>query len=68
MKYLTTSTMPFVWDDPSSPDEVGQLSVDLGNGAVRGRNADNIKVPMTGCLVTANFDLSSVKRYSTRLK
>ncbi|XP_053389689.1 uncharacterized protein LOC128552671, partial [Mercenaria mercenaria] len=59
--------MPFIWDDPTNPEEVGQLAVDLGNGAVRGKLTEMPQVPLTGCLVTANFDLTSVARYSSRL-
>ena len=54
--------MPFIWDDPSDPDEVGQLAVELGNGAVRGKATEKPQLPTTGCLVTANFDLSAVTR------
>ncbi|WAR28449.1 hypothetical protein MAR_014153 [Mya arenaria] len=67
MGWFTSSTMPFVWDDPSVPDEVGQLSVDLGNGAVRGKATEAPQVPATACLVTANFDMATVSRYYTRL-
>lgn len=62
MQWISTSTMPFVWDDPTNPDDVGQLSVDLGNGAVRGKITELPQTPLTGCLVTANFDLASVAR------
>ena len=55
--------MPFVWDDPSDPEEVGQLAVELGNGAVRGKSTEKPQLPTTGCMVTANFDLSAVTRY-----
>ncbi|XP_055999024.1 uncharacterized protein LOC130047675 [Ostrea edulis] len=65
--WLTTSSLPFVWDDPTSSEEVAQLAIDLGNGAVRGRVNEDTKKPLTGCLVTANFDLSAAYKYFSRL-
>ncbi|CAG2235071.1 unnamed protein product [Mytilus edulis] len=68
---VTGSTLPFVWDDPTSPNDVVQLAVDLGNGASRGagppktkRGKDN--PPTTGCIVTANFSLCNIDRAGTR--
>lgn len=55
--------MPFIWDDPSTPEDVAQLAVDLGGRAVRGKSTEEPKPPQTGCLVTANFDLSHLLRY-----
>ena len=37
--WLTTSRPPFVWDDPTSSDEVSQLVIDIGNGAVSNINS-----------------------------
>jgi hypothetical protein len=54
--------MPFVLNDPTNPEEVGQSAVDLGNGAVRGKLTEMPQVPLNGCLLTANFDLTSVSR------
>ncbi|XP_061190558.1 uncharacterized protein LOC133198484 [Saccostrea echinata] len=65
--WLTSSSLPFVWDDPTSTDEVSQLAIDLGNGAVRGKANDETRKPLTGCLVTANFDLSAAYKYFSRL-
>eukprot|EP00105_Crassostrea_gigas_P036528 XP_019920676.1 PREDICTED: uncharacterized protein LOC105322964 [Crassostrea gigas] len=66
-QWITTSSVPFVWDDPTTSEEVAQLAVDLGNGAVRGKATEDPKTPLTGCLVTANFDLSCLLKYFSRL-
>ena len=55
-KQFALSSLPFVWDDPTSPTEVQQVAVDLGNGALRGRSG-SLGTPRTACLVTANFDM-----------
>ncbi|XP_062595941.1 uncharacterized protein LOC134257326 [Saccostrea cucullata] len=60
-------SLPFVWDDPTSTDELSQLAIDLSNGAVRGKANDEARKPLTGCLVTANFDLSAAFKYLSRL-
>ena len=49
------STLPFVWDDPTLIAHVKQITVDLGNGAIKGKDGV-ITFPRTACLVTANFD------------
>ena len=57
-------TLPFVWDAPSSEAEVKQITIDLSVGAIRGNwkslntKDDCTKPRHTGCIVTANFDLS----------
>ncbi|MES9879311.1 MAG: hypothetical protein ABW185_00320 [Sedimenticola sp.] len=57
-KCVTSATFPFIWDDPNTADDVSQLAVDLGNGAVRGKGTEEPRVPATGCLVTANFNMA----------
>ncbi|KAJ8320803.1 hypothetical protein KUTeg_002390, partial [Tegillarca granosa] len=49
-QWLKSSTMPFVWDDPSSSEDVGQLTIDLGCRAIRGKSTDDPRTPQTGCL------------------
>ena len=53
------STLPFVWDDPTSIADLKHVSVDLANGAARGKSgAHHFK---TAFLVTANFDIHEVE-------
>ena len=54
------STLPFVWDDPISIADLKQVSVDLANGAARGKSGGH-QFPKTACLVTANFDIHKLK-------
>ena len=62
----TKSTFPFVWDDPAKELEVKILAGDLGNGSLRGTagvlNEEDEKIPMTGCLITANFNLQETEK------
>ena len=53
---FTLTTLPFVWDDPSSPADVQQVAVDLGSRVLRGRTG-SLGMPRTACLITANFDM-----------
>lgn len=55
------STLPFVWDDPTSIADLKQVSVDLANGAARGKSGGH-QFPKTACLVTANFDIHEVEK------
>ena len=54
------STLPFVWDDPTCIARLKQVSVDLANGAARGKSGGH-QFPKTACLVTANFDIHELK-------
>ena len=63
---LSKTTFPFVWDDPSKELEVKLLAGDLGNGCLRGTaaslNEEAEKIPLTGCLITANFNLQETEK------
>lgn len=65
LTYLTDafarSTLPFVWDDPTSVADVKQVAVDLANGAARGKSGGH-QFPQTACLVTANFDIHQMEK------
>ncbi|XP_053402827.1 uncharacterized protein LOC123533418 [Mercenaria mercenaria] len=62
-----SSTFPFLWDDPTKESDVKQVAIDLGNAAFRGKYKDGAKTPQTGCLVTANFSLTEVEKYYSRI-
>ncbi|CAG2206276.1 unnamed protein product [Mytilus edulis] len=38
--WLTKSTLPFIWDDPTTAEDVSQVAVDVSNGCVRGKSTD----------------------------
>ncbi|VDI77279.1 Hypothetical predicted protein [Mytilus galloprovincialis] len=58
--WLTKSTLPFIWDDPTTAEDVSQVAVDVYNGCVRGKSTDqSTKTLLTGCMMTANFDLNN---------
>ncbi|XP_060586194.1 uncharacterized protein LOC132741940 [Ruditapes philippinarum] len=61
------STFPSVWDDPTKEQEVKQVCIDLGNAAFRGKFKEDAKTPLSGCLVTANFSLSEIEKYYSRV-
>ncbi|CAG2256178.1 unnamed protein product [Mytilus edulis] len=58
--WLTKSTLPFIWDDPTVAEDVSQVAADVHNGCVRRKSTDqSTKTPLTGCMVNANFDFNN---------
>jgi hypothetical protein len=55
---LSQSSFPVGIDDPQKPDAIGELMIDLFNGAKATTVAHGDVAPITGGIVTANFDLS----------
>ncbi|CAG2217132.1 unnamed protein product [Mytilus edulis] len=58
--WLTKSTLPFIWDDPTTAEDVSQVAVDVYTWQI---NRPVYQTPLTGCMVTANFDLNYFMKY-----
>lgn len=55
---LSQSTFPVGIDDPQRPDAIGELMIDLFNGAKSTTVAHGDVQPITSGIVTANFNLA----------
>jgi hypothetical protein len=60
---LSRSTFPIGIDDPQKPDAIGELMVDLFNGAKSTTITHGDIQPITSGIVTANFNLEQKKKY-----
>ena len=58
LQHLSWSALPIGIDDPQKPDTIGELMVDLFNGAKSTTISHGDIQPITTGIVTANFNLS----------
>ena len=58
------STLPFVWDDPTSIADLKQVSVDLANGAARGKSGGH-QVPKNSMSCDCQLRHSRVEKSET---
>jgi len=56
------STLPVGCDDPQSQAAIGQLIVELFNGAKSNLVKSGDKVPITSCIISANFCLAETAK------
>ena len=57
-----SSTLPVGCDDPHSPAAIGQLIVELFNGAKSTLVKSGDKIPITSCIISANFNLAETAK------
>jgi len=57
------STLPVGCDDPQSQAAIGQLIVELFNGAKSNLVKSGDKVPITSCIISANFCLAETAKW-----
>ena len=53
-----SSTLPVGCDDPQSPATIGQMIVELFNGAKSTLVKSGDRMPLTTCMISANFNLA----------
>ena len=67
LQHLSHSTFPIGIDDPQKPDAIGELMVDLFNGAKSTTITHGDIQPMSTGIITANFDLAHKKKDEAQL-
>lgn len=60
---MVHSTLPFILDDPKTPDSIGELLITVYDGASSGNLRRGFRKPRSIPLLCCNFSTSSIQRY-----
>ena len=60
---ISNSSLPFVLDDPKSPEDIGELLIQLYDGGLSGNMQKGLRKPRSIPLLCCNFTVKSLQRY-----
>ena len=59
---ISNSTLPFILDDPKSPEDIGELLIQLYDGGLSGNMQKGLRKPKCVPLLCCNFSVKSLQR------
>lgn len=59
---MVQSTLPFLLDDPKSPDDIGELLITVYDGGLSGTMLKGLRKPRSIPIISCNFGMSSIQR------
>ena len=59
---MAQSTLPFVLDDPKSPDDISEMLITIYDGGFSGKLRKGLRKPRSIPIFSCNFGMSTIQR------